>query len=90
MISQPLVRSVETVHLSCVKISTVSKQIELLLEPRHLGEPLGVSKMIFEPMVYLVQIVHLSFTDTSTVSKRTKMIFHLTQITYEFHRVRLK
>jgi hypothetical protein len=38
-------------------------------DPRHLGVPLGVSKMISEPMVSLAQTLHLSCTDTNTVCK---------------------
>jgi hypothetical protein len=49
MISEPLVHSTQTVHLSCVKISTIFKWTELSLEPRYL--PLGASITISEPMV---------------------------------------
>ena len=40
--------SMQTVHLSCVKISTISKQTktELPLEPLQLGVQLGSSKMV--------------------------------------------
>jgi hypothetical protein len=34
-------------------------QNDLPLEPRHLGVPLGPSKMISESMARLVQTVHL-------------------------------
>jgi hypothetical protein len=44
--------------------------------------------MISEPMLCLAQIVHLSCTNTNTISKRTKMIFHMTHNTMEFHRMR--
>jgi hypothetical protein len=83
MISEPVVPLAQTVHLSCVKTSTISKtnSIELPLEPRHLGVPPGASKMISEPMVCLAQIVHLSCTNTSTVSKRTQMRFHIIHVT---------
>jgi hypothetical protein len=47
-----------------------------------------MSKMISEPMVCLVKIVHLSYTDTNIVSKPTKMRFHMTHVTLEFHQVR--
>jgi hypothetical protein len=60
-------------------------RIELPLEPRHLGVPMGASKMISEPMVRLAQTVHLSSTNTNTVSKRTEMRFHMTHITEEFY-----
>ena len=51
MISEPMVRSTQTVQLSCVKISTIFKWGELSLEPRHLGVPSGASKAISKPMV---------------------------------------
>jgi hypothetical protein len=44
-------------------------QSEDPLEPRHLGVPLGASKMIYEIMVRLVQTMHLSCTGTNTISK---------------------
>jgi hypothetical protein len=43
-------------------------RIELPLEPRHRGVPLGASKMISEPKVCLAQVVHLSCTDTNAVT----------------------
>ena len=54
MISEPMVRSVQTVHLSCVKISTISKRTENELPPvpRHLGVASDASKMIYVPMVH--------------------------------------
>ena len=66
---EPILRSAQTVQLSCVKISTISKWGELLLEPRHLGVSSGASKAISELMVRLAQTVHLYCTDTYTVSK---------------------
>jgi hypothetical protein len=63
---------------------------DLPLEPRHLGVPSSVSKMISMPMVCSLQTVHLSCTDTNTVSKWTKTRYHMTHITYEFHWVRPK
>jgi hypothetical protein len=44
-------------------------QNELPLDPRHIGVPLGASKMIFEPMVHLVQTVHLYYVEINTISK---------------------
>jgi hypothetical protein len=76
-----MVHSMQSVHLSCVKISTISKQTKLSLEPRHLRLPLGASKMISEPMVCLAQAAHLSCTDTNTVSKQKKERFHMTNVT---------
>jgi hypothetical protein len=83
MISEPVVRSAQIVHLSCFKISTICKwnQKEPPLEPRHLGVPSGVPKMISERMVRLVQIGLQTCTDTKTISKRTELRFHTTQVT---------
>jgi hypothetical protein len=69
MISEPMVLSMQIVHLSCIKVSTVSKWNELSLEPHDLAVPSGASKTISEPIVCLVQTMHLSCTDTNTVSK---------------------
>jgi hypothetical protein len=76
-----MVRSTQTVHLSCVKISTIYKQTELSLEPRHLEVPSGASKTIYELMIRLAQTVHLSCTDTNTVSKLKEERFHMTHVT---------
>jgi hypothetical protein len=67
-----------------------SCRTELPLGPHHLGVPTGTSKTISEQMVCSVQTVLLSCTNTNTVSKYTKMRFHTTHVTYEFHRVRPK
>jgi hypothetical protein len=45
---------------------------ELPLEPRYLGVPSSVSKMISVPMVCSVQTMLLSYTDPNTVSKGLK------------------
>jgi hypothetical protein len=67
-----------------------SCRTELPLEPHHLGVPSGTSKTFSEQMVCSVQTVLLSCTNTNTVSKRTKTRFHMTHVTYEFHRVHPK
>ena len=76
-----MVRSTQTVHLSCVKISTISKWSELSIEHHHLVAPSSVSKMISEPMVRLGQTMHLFCTDTNIVSKRKEVRFHKTHVT---------
>jgi hypothetical protein len=65
-------------HLSCTKISTISKRTELAPDLRLLGVPSEASKMIFEPMVRLVQTVHLSCTNTNIISKQKEASFHMT------------
>jgi hypothetical protein len=81
MISEPMVRSTQTMHLRYVKFSTTSKRTEFSLDPHHLGRASGASKTIPKPMVRLVQIMHLSCTDTNTVSKQKVVRFHMTHIT---------
>ena len=51
------------------------------LDPRHVGVPSGVSKIIYEPMVRSMQTMHLSCVEINTVSKWTDTSFHLTHVT---------
>jgi hypothetical protein len=92
MISEHTVRSAQTVHLSWIKISTVSKRTETSFpfEPHHLGVPSGASKTISEFMVQLAQTVHLSCIETNTISKWIETSFHLSLVTQEYHPVHPK
>jgi hypothetical protein len=65
-------------------------QNEVPLEHHHLGVPSGASKMISESMVRSVQTMHLFCTDANSISNQTETRFHMTHITYKFHRVRPK
>jgi hypothetical protein len=60
---------------------------EILHDPRHLGVPSGVSKTLSKHVVCSAQTVHLSYVKISTISKRTKLSFHMSLITLEYHRV---
>jgi hypothetical protein len=80
MIFEPIVRSTQTVHLSCVKISTISKWTELSLESHHLGVQSSASKMISEPIVCLAQTMHLFCADTNTVYKQKEVRFHMAHV----------
>jgi hypothetical protein len=90
MIFEPKVSLTQTMHLSCLMISTISERTELSLEPHHLGVPLRASKTISEPMLCLAQTMHLSCTNTNNVSKEKEVRFHMTHIALEFHRVHPK
>ena len=70
MISEPMVRLAQTMHLSCVKINTISKRTESELppEPRHLGVTSGASKTFSEHMVLLAQIVQKNLALKLTLS----------------------
>ena len=83
MISDPMVRLAQTMHLSCTGTNTVSKwkRREILYDPRHLGVPPRASKMISESMVRLAQRVHQSCTNTNPVSKRKEARFLMTHVT---------
>jgi hypothetical protein len=78
-----MVRLAQTEHLSCTETNTISKkdQKEILHDARHLGVPLGASKMVSEAMVRLVQTVDPPCTETNTISKYTKTGFYMTYIT---------
>jgi hypothetical protein len=60
---------------------------EFPLDPRQVGVPSVVPKMIFDPMVRSVQTMHLSSVEINTISKQTETRFHVTHFTLEFHRV---
>jgi hypothetical protein len=82
-ISKPMGRSTQTVHLSCVKISTISKWTEasfhfsLVTSENYQVRP--------EQFVRLAQTMHLPCTNintnTNTVSKWTETKFDMTHIT---------
>jgi hypothetical protein len=72
-IYEPMVRSVQTVHLSSIKISTT--------RPSSPMSTLASSKTIYEPIVRLTQTEHLSFIDANTVSKQIETRFHMTHVT---------
>ena len=56
-------------------------QNEIPHDPRHVGVPLGASKIISEPMVRSAQTAHLSCVKISTFSTRTETSFHLSLVT---------
>jgi hypothetical protein len=75
-----MVHSAQTMYLSCIKISTISKWTRTSFHLTRPGVPSGASKTIFEPMVCLAQTIHLSCTDTNTISKWIEARFHMTHI----------
>jgi hypothetical protein len=77
-----MVRLAQTVHLSCVKISTVSKRMK-----SDSTWALHASKLIYVPMLRLVQAMQLFCIETNSISKWTKTRFHMTHITLELHPV---
>jgi dTDP-glucose pyrophosphorylase len=83
MISEPMVHSAQTVHLSCVEIDTILKQTEMSFHLTYVTQenPRGVPKAILEPMVHSVQTALLSYTKKNTISKQTKTRSPLTHVT---------
>ena len=90
-ISESMVRSAQTVHLSCASISSIPKQTEssfhlsLITLEYHCVCPkryLSLWYVWCKPCTYLAP--------TLTVSKRTETRFHLTHVTLEFHQVHPK
>ena len=73
-ISEPMVRSAQTVHRSCVKISTISKltktsfQLSFVTYEYHQVRP----KQYMSLWYVWRKTVHLSCTNTNTFSKRTE------------------
>jgi hypothetical protein len=91
MISERIACSAQMGHLSCVEISTISRdRNELPIDPRHQGVPSVVPKMISKAFSRSAQTVHLSCMLINIISKQTKMSFQLTHVTKDVHRVRPK
>jgi hypothetical protein len=91
MISEPTVRSAQTMQLSCVKISTISKHtkmsIHLSPSPRS---TIGCVQNDFCAYVTLAQTLHPSCVTISSMSKQTKTSIHVCLVTWEYHWVRPK
>jgi hypothetical protein len=77
-----MVCSAQTMHLSCVKINTISKWTEPVStwasSPRSTIECIHNDFLAFGT---LAQTVHLSCTYINVVSKQAKTRFHMTQVT---------
>ena len=70
MIYVPKVHSAQTMHLSCAKTNTISKQIETSFHITYITYEyhLGVPKAISMPEVHSSQTMHLSCAETNTTS----------------------
>jgi hypothetical protein len=94
IIFEVVVRSAQTIHLSCDMFGPNYAPIlhrhsdylqmdrnEIPQDPCHLVVPSGASKMISKPAVRSAQTVHLSCVKISTIFKRTKSSIHLRLVT---------
>jgi hypothetical protein len=91
MISVPMVRSAQTMQLSCIKNSAISN--ELSQASTWASSPrsnIGCVQNHFWAYGMFSTNMHLSCTDTNTISKWTKTRFHMTHVTLEFHWVHPK
>ena len=82
MTSEPIARSVQTVHLSCVETNTIYKQTETSLPLTHV--PKSIIEYVqndFHVVVHSAQAVHLSCVEINTIGKRTETSFHFTHVT---------
>jgi hypothetical protein len=87
MISEPMIRLVQTAHLSCTDTNTVSKWTETRFHMTDVTLEFHQVRPKWEPMEHSAQTVQLSCVKISTISKRTKTSFHKTLVTQEYHRV---
>jgi hypothetical protein len=79
MISEPTVRLSQTAHLSCVKISTISKRTQTSLNLSLVTlEYRRVRPKLFLSLVRSAQTVHIYCMDTNAVSKQIETRFHMT------------
>jgi hypothetical protein len=91
MISEPLVRSTKTVHLFCVKISTIlNGSNRASTWAFHLGVASGASKTISEPILCSKQQCSYLASRLALSLKRIESSFHFSLITYKYHWVRPK
>jgi hypothetical protein len=82
MISEPVVRSAQTVHLSCTETNTISKQTETSF---HLTYITCVYHQVCPNHFHArgtfgANRAHV-FPENKTISKRIKMSFHLIHVT---------
>ena len=82
LISEPMVRLAQTVHLSCVETNTFSKLTKTCLHLTHVTYEFHRvrPKMTSEPIACSAQTVHLSCIETNTISKRTETSLPLTHV----------
>ena len=71
LISEPMVRLAQTVHLSCFEANTFSKLTETSLHLTHVTYEFHRvrPKMTSEPIACSSQTVHLSCVEINTISK---------------------
>jgi hypothetical protein len=76
-----MVRSMQTMQLSCDKISTISKRTKTSYHLSLVNLEYHQVRPISNPMLRLVQTVHLSSCNTDTIAERTETGLHMSHIT---------
>jgi hypothetical protein len=97
-----MVHLAQTVHLSWVKNSTISRRIKmsfllsLITKEYHRVHPKRLLNLWYVwcksctylvSMVCLTQTMHPSCSGTNTISEQSKTRFHMSHVTLEFHQV---
>jgi hypothetical protein len=67
-------------YLALTLTLSLMDQNKIAHDPRHLGVPSGVSKMISEPVVGSAQIILLFCVKIRNISKQTESSIHLTLV----------
>jgi hypothetical protein len=72
MISEPIARSQQTMHLSCVEINTITKLTETSFHVTEINYDYSqVPQKDFQAYGTFAQTVHLSCAEMNTLSKQT-------------------
>ena len=85
-----MVRSMQTVKLSYIKISTISEQTKSSLHLSLFNYEYHRVRLKWFLSLWCIRCkpLHISSTKTNTVSKRTEARFHMTHIIKELYQVR--
>ena len=82
MISEPMVRSAQTMHLSHVETNTIPRRTKKSFNLTYITMEYHprVPKAISTPVLHSVQTVHLSFAEINNISRWIETSFLLTNI----------
>ena len=82
MISEPMVRSAQTMHLSHAETNTIPRWTKTSFNLTYITMEYhpGVPKAISTPVLYSVQTVHLSCAEINTIYRWIETRFLLTNI----------
>jgi hypothetical protein len=90
MISEPMVLSMQTMHLSCTNTNTVSKRKEVRLHMTHVTLVFCQVRPKWFPSLWYVRHKLCTYLTSRLALPPNGPSFHLSLITKEYHRVRAK